>query len=135
VRCRLWLSSLCRCSRRAALAVLLGVGFVIGCGGSGGHADRGSTPATGRHAAPSAHAAPAGISVLQRRRLDPRLAEWTLKTPALRDPTHVRVLLPAGYRADRRRRYPVLYLLHGADADSEHGRATATPSRSPRAPS
>jgi diacylglycerol O-acyltransferase / trehalose O-mycolyltransferase len=29
----------------------------------------------------------------------------------------VRVLLPAGYRADARRRYPVLYLLHGAGGD------------------
>ena len=33
------------------------------------------------------------------------------------DPTRVRVLLPAGYGSDPRRRYPVLYLLHGAESD------------------
>ena len=40
-----------------------------------------------------------------------------MRTPALSDPTRVRVLLPAGYRSDATRRYPVLYLLHGADSD------------------
>ena len=48
--------------------------------------------------------------------VDGRLKEWTLRTPALRSPTGVRVL-PAGYGAHPTRRYPVLYLLHGADAD------------------
>ncbi|MDX6607372.1 MAG: hypothetical protein QOD14_1912 [Solirubrobacterales bacterium] len=46
-------------------------------------------------------------------RLGPRLLDVTLSTPALSAPTHVRVLLPDGYRSDRRR-YSVLYLLHGA---------------------
>ena len=40
-----------------------------------------------------------------------------MRTPALSDPTRVRVLLPAGYRSDATRRYPVLYLLHGANSD------------------
>jgi hypothetical protein len=38
-------------------------------------------------------------------------------TPALDGVTRVRILLPAGYRTDPRRRYPVPYLLHGADSD------------------
>jgi S-formylglutathione hydrolase FrmB len=36
------------------------------------------------------------------------------RTPAVAGITHVRVLLPAGYDRNPRRRYPVLYLLHGA---------------------
>ena len=64
----------------------------------------------GRHAAPATTAgpqrraaAPAGaraIAVVGRQRLGARLEEWTLQTPALRDPTRVRVLLPAGYGSD-----------------------------------
>jgi diacylglycerol O-acyltransferase / trehalose O-mycolyltransferase len=54
-----------------------------------------------------------GLAVQAAQRLQPRLLEFTLDTPALSQPTHVRVLLPYGYR-DSRRRYPVLYLLHGA---------------------
>jgi S-formylglutathione hydrolase FrmB len=48
------------------------------------------------------------------KRIDSRLTELTLRTPELAAPTHVRVLLPAGYASHRKKRYPVLYLLHGA---------------------
>jgi S-formylglutathione hydrolase FrmB len=62
-------------------------------------------------------AAPADALVVQAaQRLEPRLLEFTLSTPALSEPTHVRVLLPEGYRSDKRR-YPVLYLLHGANGN------------------
>ncbi len=54
------------------------------------------------------------IELVSTRRLDPRLVELTLRTPALTHQTGVRVLLPEGYRAHPRRRYPVLYLLHGS---------------------
>jgi S-formylglutathione hydrolase FrmB len=93
-----------------------------GCGGT----ERGtsSTLATSR-----------AITVVGHQRLDERLEEWTLRTPALADPTRVRVLLPAGYRADPRRRYPVLYLLHGADSDyrswTRYGDAEAITARAP----
>ena len=47
----------------------------------------------------------------------------------------MRVLLPTGYRAAPRRRYPVLYLLHGADADyrawTRYGDAEAISARAP----
>jgi S-formylglutathione hydrolase FrmB len=49
--------------------------------------------------------------------LTPRLSELTLRTPELGGETRLRVLLPAGYDPSARRRYPVLYLLHGADDD------------------
>ena len=58
-----------------------------------------------------------GITLLASQRLDSRLLDLTLSTPALGTPTHVRVLLPARYREQKPRRYPVLYLLHGSFDD------------------
>jgi S-formylglutathione hydrolase FrmB len=46
--------------------------------------------------------------------LGPRLEALTFRTHAVAGVTGVRVLLPAGYAHRHRRRYPVLYLLHGA---------------------
>jgi S-formylglutathione hydrolase FrmB len=59
----------------------------------------------------------AGLALVSSERLDSRLVELTFSTPALASPTSVRVLLPAGYRSSGARRYPVLYLLHGAVDD------------------
>ena len=42
-----------------------------------------------------------------------RLRTYTMRSPAV-GVTHVNVLLPVGYGRDPARRYPVLYLLHGA---------------------
>jgi S-formylglutathione hydrolase FrmB len=47
-------------------------------------------------------------------RLDARLEQLAFRTPAVLGTTRVRVLLPSGYNSHPRRRYPVLYLLHGA---------------------
>jgi S-formylglutathione hydrolase FrmB len=55
-----------------------------------------------------------GLKVLAAQQLDSRLLDITLSTHALAKPTHLRVLLPAGYSASESSRYPVLYLLHGA---------------------
>jgi hypothetical protein len=53
-------------------------------------------------------AAPAdALEVQSTYRLGPRLLEFTLTTPALSEPTHVRVLLPKDYRTNKLR-YPVL---------------------------
>jgi len=62
---------------------------------------------------PGSSAAAGGLAVQGTGRVAPRLLDFTLSTDALAGPTHIRVLLPAGYR-DSRKRYPVLYLLHGA---------------------
>jgi S-formylglutathione hydrolase FrmB len=43
-----------------------------------------------------------------------RLHDLTLYSPALYGEVHVDVLLPSGYRPGARRRYHVLYLLHGS---------------------
>jgi S-formylglutathione hydrolase FrmB len=67
-------------------------------------------------AAAPARAADHDIQLVSSQQLDSRLTELTLSTPALKKPTHVRVLLPEGYDGSAQR-YPVLYLLHGALAD------------------
>ena len=53
------------------------------------------------------------LKLRSERRLDDRLVQLQLRSSHVRGPTEVRVLLPEGYTRSRRR-YPVLYLLHGA---------------------
>jgi S-formylglutathione hydrolase FrmB len=56
---------------------------------------------------------------------DGRESDITLYSAALSQTTHVDVILPRGYDASGRTRYPVLYLLHGVGGSyqdwSEHG--------------
>jgi diacylglycerol O-acyltransferase / trehalose O-mycolyltransferase len=102
--------------RRAAAACAVAAAAVAtACGGGGGGAASTAPPPT-RSARPDA--ARGAITVVVERRVDARLRELTLRTPALDAPTRVRVLLPAGYDAHPDRRYPVLYLLHGALGDA-----------------
>jgi S-formylglutathione hydrolase FrmB len=54
-----------------------------------------------------------GIHVLSVKQLDSRLMASSVETSALPGPANIRILLPTGYAAHPRRRYPVLYLLHG----------------------
>jgi S-formylglutathione hydrolase FrmB len=68
-------------------------------------------------AAAPARAADDGIQLISAQQIDSRLTDLTLSTPALKQPTHVRVLVPADYDQAQTTRYPVLYLLHGALAD------------------
>jgi S-formylglutathione hydrolase FrmB len=65
-------------------------------------------------ALPAPALAAGGLRLVGTQRLDPRLEQLTFRTPAVTGTTEVRVLLPAGYGTHPRRRYPVLYLLHGA---------------------
>ncbi|MBN1528909.1 MAG: esterase family protein [Thermoleophilaceae bacterium] len=77
----------------------------------------------------AATAAPAAgaIEVVGSEKLDARLREYRLRTPALPGPTTVRVLLPDGYAERPHRRYPVLYLLHGCcDSDVDGSQAWTT---------
>jgi diacylglycerol O-acyltransferase/trehalose O-mycolyltransferase len=55
--------------------------------------------------------------VISRFVLGPRLAEYELRSPALRARTRLRILFPDGYGDNRAARFPVLYLLHGGDDD------------------
>jgi S-formylglutathione hydrolase FrmB/alkylhydroperoxidase family enzyme len=54
-----------------------------------------------------------GLRLVSERRLDPRLLAVAVRTAALPGPANIRILLPRGYAAHPRRRYPVLYLIHG----------------------
>jgi diacylglycerol O-acyltransferase/trehalose O-mycolyltransferase len=119
--------------RRSALALAAVAAIAPGCGGAA-HDHAGVTTA-GTQRAASAPVGARAIKVVGRQRLGARLEEWTLRTAALSDPTRVRVLLPAGYGSDARRRYPVLYLLHGADSDyrswTRYGDAQAITAHAP----
>jgi S-formylglutathione hydrolase FrmB len=63
-------------------------------------------------AVPASAPARTPLRLISSQQLDPRLSELTFTTPALDTTTGVRVLLPDRY-ASSKRRYPVLYLLHG----------------------
>jgi S-formylglutathione hydrolase FrmB len=54
------------------------------------------------------------IELVGTEKLSDRLTELTLRTAAISHDTGIRVLLPNGYAEHRKRRYPVLYLLHGS---------------------
>jgi S-formylglutathione hydrolase FrmB len=82
-----------------------------------GHAGRVGLAAVALVAALAASSPPATANPLRMvsvRRLDPRLEQLGFRTPAVNGVTYVRVLVPRGYAAHPQRRYPVLYLLHGA---------------------
>lgn len=69
---------------------------------------------------PAAGAGAAGLTLLSSTALDDRLTELTFSSPSLADPVKVRVLVPREAAADPGARYPVLYLLHGSDADASN---------------
>jgi diacylglycerol O-acyltransferase / trehalose O-mycolyltransferase len=79
-----------------ALPALLAALLLAGCGG-----ERSRPPA-----APAA-------KVVAEERVGPRTIDLEIRSPALRDSADVRLLTPPGWARDGRRRWPVLYLLHG----------------------
>jgi diacylglycerol O-acyltransferase / trehalose O-mycolyltransferase len=102
--------------RAAAACAVAAASIATACGGGGGGGAATTTTTTTQSPRPDATSG--AITVVAERRIDARLRELVLRTPALAAPTRVRVLLPAGYDAHPARRYPVLYLLHGADGDA-----------------
>ena len=57
------------------------------------------------------------VQVLSVETIDERVRDLTIQTPSLPEPVGVRLLLPAGFDSQPERRWPVLYLLHGAGID------------------
>ena len=57
------------------------------------------------------------VQVLKVETVDERVRDLTIQTPSLPEPVGVRLLLPAGFDSEPDRRWPVLYLLHGAGID------------------
>ena len=51
--------------------------------------------------------------IVASKRLDERTEDLTIESPAVGDQVNVRLLLPATYKSEKSRRWPVLYLLHG----------------------
>ncbi len=49
-----------------------------------------------------------------------RTEDLSISSPAVGDAVKVRLLLPASYKTDKARQWPVLYLLHGC-CDSDVG--------------
>ena len=84
---------------RAVLTALLCVGLVTGCGGGG--------------TMPVATSAPSAAAVVAQRQVAPRQLDLTLRSSALGRTAQVRLLTPVGWTSSARRRWPVLYLLHG----------------------
>jgi S-formylglutathione hydrolase FrmB len=83
---------------RVVLTVLLLAGLVAGCG-SGGTVPAGTST-------PSA-------AVVAQRQVAPRQLDLTVRSAALGRTAQVRLLTPVGWASSARRRWPVLYLLHG----------------------
>jgi S-formylglutathione hydrolase FrmB len=67
---------------------------------------------------PDAPPPPKSLQVVTADEEDRRLREYTLLSPALGAETELNVMLPRGYESGSRR-YPVLYLLHGAGGDAD----------------
>jgi S-formylglutathione hydrolase FrmB len=85
--------------RRLLATLALALGLLGGCSDDG----RGNAPEFG---------------VAGPERAGSRQLDFRFTTPSLTGEAGVRVLLPVGYR-ESRRRYPVLYLLHGAGGDEK----------------
>ncbi len=102
-----------------AVAVLASLALTLAAG-----------PAAAARPAPASFLSGDGLQVSSVQRLNQRLYEVVVSTPALPGPAAVRVLLPASYESEPKRRYPVLYLFHGTSggaADwSEKGEAEQT---------
>lgn len=96
-----------RSTPRRGIHLLLAIGLVVST-----HTTTLVSQASGAEATPSSPRA----RVLESSELSPRLRELVIESPALGGPTRARVLLPASYDTTTQR-YPVLYLLHGANND------------------
>jgi diacylglycerol O-acyltransferase / trehalose O-mycolyltransferase len=78
----------------------------------------GAAPGAGPSTTPSATAtADDGASIVSSSRIDPRMLDLQVKSPAVGSTVSVRLLLPSDWSADGPRTWPVLYLLQGAHDD------------------
>jgi S-formylglutathione hydrolase FrmB len=80
-------------------ALLLGVAGLVAAGCGGMHTGQPTTRAA--------------ASVVREHRVGPRLLDLEVRSPALGRTAMVRLLTPVRWRRHTRRRWPVLYLLHG----------------------
>src|SRR6187200_2675370 len=94
--------------------VLLAVVLLVSCGAPSSS----PTPAATSPPAASTSASPtpivgAGARIVAAKKLRNRSVDLTIASPAVGDRIQVRLLLPAHFQTQPKRRWPVLYLLHG----------------------
>ncbi len=65
----------------------------------------------------AAAAGPAGARITAVKQLDDRMLDLTVQSPAMRGSVPVRVILPKSWNRDKKRTFPVLYMLHGGNDD------------------
>ncbi|MEU0004282.1 alpha/beta hydrolase family protein [Streptomyces sp. NPDC006314] len=60
---------------------------------------------------------PTGARITAEKKLDARMLDLTVQSPAMRGTVPVRVILPRNWSSERTRGYPTLYVLHGGEDD------------------
>jgi diacylglycerol O-acyltransferase/trehalose O-mycolyltransferase len=85
-------------TRSTVVALVVAALVAGGCGGRGAATERTATPRA---------------EVVREHRVAPRQLDLTIESPALGTTAKVRLLTPLGWSPSARRRWPVLYLLHG----------------------
>jgi diacylglycerol O-acyltransferase / trehalose O-mycolyltransferase len=94
----------------ARLVVLLVLALTAGCAPAASDAAPGTAPAS----LTTAGSATGRARLVSTIRLSDRVVDLVIDSPAVSPRVSVRLLLPRGYAAEPQRRWPVLYLLHGA---------------------
>ncbi|TDD32166.1 esterase family protein [Actinomadura sp. KC06] len=99
-----------------------GAGFIVGIAGlTASIAAGGPTGGPAGRAARSTAPADDGAAVVGERRPRRRVLDLAVRSPVLDGVGRARLLLPPGWSRDASRRWPVLWLLHGAAAGSDGG--------------
>ena len=121
--------------QRAATAAALAAVAMFNVGTGVGGAAPPAPTATGKYSA-TCVSRPAALSSSTKLRDVSYVQHGRLRTYTMTSPvagvTHVNVLLPVQYQRGGARRYPVLYLLHGANGSYADWAATATALRQPQ---
>jgi S-formylglutathione hydrolase FrmB len=110
------------------LRLILGVVLLLAAFGSTTTAVQPTDQPTSAPAASSSPTSPSAsldprVRVISVETVDERTRDLMIETPSLPDPVGVRILLPAAFDTESDRRWPVVYLLHGAGLDSDAFRA------------
>ena len=107
----LWLFTL------AAIVLLCGCGIATPAGTSTVPPSVGASPGSVAPDFSTSPSQPSSLSspaqIVSTHHVADRTEDLTISSPAVGDEVKVRLLLPASYKTDKARRWPVLYLLHG----------------------
>ncbi|MFI5680212.1 alpha/beta hydrolase [Streptomyces cellulosae] len=76
-----------------------------------------ATAAAGDGVEQASRSADIGARITAVSELDARTLDMTVRSRAMRSSVRVRVILPKSWRSERRRTFPVLYMLHGGEDD------------------